>query len=422
MTWLNLNLDRQKLSQIRWQKTGVIFSFLALFFLPLGIPSAHALINQPCTIENLDPVCDTCNGELCHNFGDQQNPDLRCAAARITGFVGNDPVFSFGTQPTDDQPQCPGGQLLNVVRNATDAIIDLPDCWNSCSTAVFTTNKQGYFNFLGPVCSANTTFCQDISGGDQSNDCRTGECTSVPTFDSNNPTGCDYALVPEDQDFTCALCSNAVALDVSSCGNGICEGSEGEDCQSCPVDCVIPGFEDTCPLTSGPVIEAACVSGGPVKKTTFGGPPYNRSNSQKCEDGDLCTDNQCSSDKLSCESTPKACSGDLSDFCCPANCQAPADGTVSCNNATDCDVDCFAPKECVAPTPVKPSTSNLCLSGSGIGMNGGQTGSCATCSLNKTATYPNGTLPIILGWALGLGGLFISLRRGSGLNGQTKEN
>jgi hypothetical protein len=389
----------------------VIFAISLISFITFSAMArpSFATIGQPCSTENLDPVCDTCNGELCHNFGDSQNPDLRCAAAQINGFVGNTPTFVFGTQPTDGGPQCPSGQLLNVVRNATDTTIDLPGCWNSCSTTVITTSKQGYFNFLGPVCSSNTPYCQGISGGDQSSDCRVGECTSNPTFDSNNPTGCNYTLVPETQNFACALCSNATELGITSCGNGICEGAQGEDCQTCPVDCVIPGFEGSCPLTSGTVIEDACASNIGKKLTTFDGPPFNRSSHQECEDGDVCTDNQCSTDTLTCVASLKACSGDLSDYCCPANCQAPAQGTTSCGNASNCDIDCFAPQTCSDPSPT-PTPSNICLFGGGMSMNGGTAGACSSCSLNKTAVEAPRNFAALLGVSLVLTGLFLSIR------------
>ena len=387
----------------------IILSCFALSLAPGGIRMAHAVLGQPCSVENLDPVCDTCNGELCHNFGDSQNPDLKCGVAEINGFVGDTPTFFYTLTPSYQSPQCPNGQLLNIANNATETFPEFPGCWNECTTAVIEPTRAGYYTFLGPVCHQSTTYCQDISGGAESNSCRVGQCSETPTFDSNNPSGCTYDLQSEEENFTCARCDNAAELEITSCGNGICEVDQGEDCQSCSVDCLIPGFEDSCPLTSGTVISDACTS-DIGKKISFSGPLYNRNHSKICEDGDLCTDNQCSSDGLSCDSTPKACSGDTGDFCCPANCQPPADGS-SCGTATDCDIDCFAPKTCQNPASDPANfASNLCVTGGGMGSGDS---SCSSCSLNKSGASNPGTSAAFGGLALVLLGFFLKQRAGN---------
>lgn len=323
-------------------------TLLLCSFILVSPSISEAALGDVCSVENTDPACDPCNGEICHNFGNEQEPDLRCGTVQISGFVGNTPTFLYNLIPSYAGPQCPGGQLLNIARNATQQPGGpFPGCWNECIPTQIETQREaeGYFDFLGVTCEANPTYCQDISGGVESSACRIGSCTEIPDFDESNPSGCEYELIPDGENADCALCTNAEEIGIPPCGNGICEAGLGENCASCAEDCLLPGFEDACPLTSGEVIEDACsLLGGPKKVAFEEGPPYNTTHLQ-CEDGDLCTDNACSADGLTCESTPKSCSGDAADFCCPSGCQA-AD-----------DVDCYVPGECVEPSPTPTPTS-----------------------------------------------------------------
>jgi len=320
--------------QHKRQFAGVVAPIFALFLLvAIGLSVSPGWINksygtpgEPCTVG--DTVCDVCNGEVCAfvNSMDQ-----------CVNFPPGGP--STNTNPNIPDPTCP-------------RIFD-PGCFVLC-----TEQPTSTFPPEIAVCSASDAFCENISGGDSPNACRTGTCLDVGDDDDDFATGqgsvqgifsssrCDYERVHPSVNQGCALCTDPNAPDFNPCGDGVCEVTLGENCNTCAIDCLIPGFEDNCPLTSGTVIEDACGGMVQIPNITFGGPPYNQTGSGECEDGDLCTDNQCvGSTVLTCSVTPKACSGDLEDLCCPAGCTAPADGS-SCGSDTNCDVDCGPIIEC----------------------------------------------------------------------------
>jgi len=265
-----------------------------------------------------------------------------------------------------------------------------------------------------PSCSPNDDFCNGISGGTESNECRTGVCLPVSTPDPANPSGCDYTLTP-DVSTECRNCIPDGLATLENCGNGICEPDEGEACDTCAIDCLIPGFEEVCPLTTGIVIRQACQA--PIPQVTFDGPPYNVVGSLECEDGDLCTDNSCNeTDPTVCDATPKSCVPDA-DFCCPAGCAAPTGD--SCREVTGapipgCDPDCYVPEQCVpTPSPTPPVFAG-CLQGSGgWGEKGGPGCDGFACSLNTAASVPSHGLALAI--LASLGGLaFLSFRKRHG--------
>lgn len=339
--------------------------------------SAHATIGANCDIASGDPddplirACDRCAGEFCDG---QTNT---CAQGSI--------------------PPCPNPQIIQ------------PGCWTSCENTL----ESGDGFFIVPECVPNDNFCNDISGGNASNECRVGVCSTDPEVAVTNPSGCDYTL-ETDNSSECRNCIPEGLATLENCGNGICEPDEGEACDTCAVDCLLPGFEDVCPLTTGIVIRQACQL--PIPQVTFDGPPYNVEGLQNCEDGDLCTDNTCNeSDPTICDVTPKSCKPDA-DFCCPSGCVAPTSGT--CHEVTGapipgCDPDCYVPEQCVpTPSPTPPPVFAGCLEGGGgWGEKSGPGCGGAACSLNTAASaIPGFGFFLSMGAALALGA-YRNLRR-----------
>lgn len=352
-----------------------LFALVILIGFGLSIFPNQQLYGLPgdaCTFGSFDN-CDPCNGEIC---------DL--TLNECVNFPGG----TMNSDPMIADPQCP------IVTGSLQT--QTPDCYDMC-------------NPLGPIssvafgfeCLANDQFCQDFSGGDMSSDCRIGTCTSDPVRDPANPTGCDYDYDGRDVD-PCINCEDAVEANFDNCGNGVCEVDEGEDCEMCPDDCLVPGFLGMCPETTAPACQLNIV---------FPGPPFNLS-INAVEDGDICTDNSCAQPlDGSIVTTPKGCSQDQLDFCCPAGCMSPPDG-LTCVEAdaqgilprVECDADCYIPEMCFIPPPPPPPPpppgGPFFVEGSG-------------CSLQQGPGIPaaQGSMALML-LGLGLGGLAWFRRRG----------
>ncbi|MCC6272865.1 MAG: hypothetical protein IT572_05315 [Deltaproteobacteria bacterium] len=350
-----------------------------------GTPGDLCDTGAPCDAP-LGAVCNVCNGEFCTL--NQTTSQFQCAVVTDSGL-------SFSPTATPN-PACPLGDPTQ------------PGCWTTCVEVLDVNGNPG--SCETPSCSPNDDFCNDISGGNESNECRAGVCLPISTPDPANPSGCDYTLTP-DASLDCRNCIPEGLATLENCGNGICEPDEGEACNTCAIDCLIPGFEDACPLTTGIVIRQACQP--IIPGITFDGPPYNVVGSLECEDGDLCTDNACSQTAGDvCDATPKSCSINTADFCCPADCNPPADGAICGPNDNTCDVDCYIPEECV-PTPL-PTPFAGCLEGSGGWSEKGGPG-CGgfACSLNASASVPSHGLALALLASLGAAA-FLTFRKRHG--------
>ena len=113
-----------------------------------------------------------------------------------------------------------------------------------------------------------------------------------------------------------------------ACGDGVCD--LGEDCSSCPGDCIQStispcNFNGICEVNLGENCQS-CSSDCNGKQN---GNPRN----QYCCGGDVdCTDSRCSADGKSCSSTSSYCCGDN-------QCEGPED-------SANCAVDCGSPATC----------------------------------------------------------------------------
>ena len=152
----------------------------------------------------------------------------------------------------------------------------------------------------------DTTACTGCVGCDNDGTCEPGEdCTNCP---SDCVTGTSGGAV---------------------CGNGACEAGDGEDCLSCPADC------------------AGAQGGKPTARFC-------------CGDGDgdtpvACSDSRCSSNGLTCASTPtvpttyccgdRVCDGAESCANCPLDCAVAT--TEICGNGID--DDCARGADCSDP-------------------------------------------------------------------------
>jgi len=373
----------------------LILGGLGLGVFPGWIKPAQGVPGTQCSSSSCDsgdPLagnCDACNNEFCaFNSGAQQ---FQCAVGSP-----NNPDFNPAATPT---PACPN-------------FAEAPGCWTSCTNQHSDSNP--FENCNNPICAPNDSFCDGISGGTAANECRNGVCTTNGNFDSTNPSGCDYTLTPTANAAQCRDCQAQGLATLQNCGDGICEPGEGESCTTCAVDCLLPGFEDACPLTTGTVIGDACTAiiAPPPAAITFDGPQYNVPNQGQCEDGDLCTDNSCGVGAVPiCNATPKSCQPD-GDFCCPAGCAAPAPGGT-CRDVTGapiagCDPDCYVPVDCIpTPSPIPPVAK--CLEGSG-GFGGSKSGPGCNgfaCSFHPGATDSSSGQALLGLGMLGLGALFL---------------
>lgn len=327
----------------RWQLAGIALPALFLFLLwavgvsvyPGWVRPVYGVPGTPCDNSNPGTDCDLCAGEIC-TTNPAAGDEFQC---RTEGgsFATPSPV-----------PQCPQG-----VPGDGD-----PTCHRTC-VEIDTTEID---------CVPDDTFCEEISGGNEANECRTAICLATPD-PNTNPTGCDYASAP-DVGPDCVLCATPAPTGTpSTCGNGVCEPVlAGETPTNCSIDCRVPGFTGPVLSEGDPILDDACFN---IAAITFDGPPFNTPNSGECEDGDVCTDNTCGdTGGPPCTVTPKSCSLDVSDLCCARSCTPPPAGGT-CANDTGCDVDCYIPIECTLPTPTPTPIptptppANLLLEGSG---------------------------------------------------------
>ncbi len=326
---------------------GIAAPAVALLFLVafgLSIFPNHVVYGLPgdsCIPQSDVSACNACNGESCTLFEASPSPVYECAnfPDGPNGLPNFDPSITVNP--------CP-------IVPSSDSDPDDPGCWTACEL----------FGDEGFVCLPNNNYCEDISGGTTASSCRIATCTDTPGFDPQNPSGCDFDYISSEDNPDCINCSDAEEAEFDNCGNGVCEVAGGEDCSTCAIDCLVPGFEYTCPYTD--TVEA-CID----PQVVLPGPPYN-GGGEAIEDGDLCTDSACG-ENFALENSPKSCSQDDLDFCCPAGCEAPPEA-LNCDEAdsqgllprTECDADCYIPQACVipVPTPTPPVPTNL-LEGSG---------------------------------------------------------
>ena len=184
-----------------------------------------------------------------------------------------------------------------------------------------------------PRCTASCTL--DYFGA--------GACTDCPVCDNDG-------ICEQDED--CNGCPNdCVSGSGASCGNGICEAGNGENCVSCPSDC--NGIQN-----GNPSGRFCCGDGG-------GANPLSCSNSlctqgsfecmETANSGSCCGDLTCegiensASCEIDCGPAPycgdSVCDADEDSCSCPTDCGAPSlNETSMCSdgidNDCDTDVDC----------------------------------------------------------------------------------
>lgn len=324
------------LRQSAWFAKKSLFLAVVFSLLSSGLlcQKAWALPGDACSLDPNDPtfdplVCNICNGERC-----ELNPATNQTQCANFPFPLEPDLPSFN--PASQDPACPSGNQ--------------PGCWNLCDEQVVAPSGIDF-----AVCRPNADFCQDISGGMQENACRSAVCSESGTLDVNNPSGCEYELIPATQNDECRFCSSPLPADFSNCGNGICERAQ-ETFANCPLDCRVPGFEGDLLVPNAQDLNLACGNQIPAL-TFFEGPVFNIPNSGHCEDGDVCTQDVCQQPGVAvCTVTPSACSGDVADFCCPAACEGPPTA-LTCAQAQQqgdvppgaCDIDCYLPQSCIPP-------------------------------------------------------------------------
>lgn len=152
-----------------------------------------------------------------------------------------------------------------------------------------------FIELTGPAnCIVAMAYFTD--GGNASNEW--GNCTGNP----QPPNDCGNGICDVGED--CDSCpADCISGSGPVCGNGICEASDGEDCNSCPSDC------------------NSKTKGNPSRRFC-------------CGESGLCGNNQCNNDIYSCTENPSE------SYCCGDSfCDLPEDTFI-------CEIDCGAPPLC----------------------------------------------------------------------------
>jgi hypothetical protein len=192
---------------------------------------------------------------------------------------------------------------------------------------------------LSPVTCSSNVDCDDGIYCNGAESCVSGFCQdgSPPCPDDgqfcNGSEGCDEVnntcTTSGDPCAQGTICNeNTDSCDLLGCGNGVCD--EGENCNTCPEDC-LSGSGGTCGACFKGVCNGEC---HPVKE----GPD--------CAD---CAPSYCCGDGF--------CEGEENSYDCEVDCGAPpACGDGECNGAEN---QCTCPDDCGTP----PSTETSCSDG-----------------------------------------------------------
>jgi hypothetical protein len=200
----------------------------------------------------------------------------------------------------------------------------------------------GFCQGGSPPCSDDGQFCNGSEGCDEVNN----TCTS-----SGDPCA-QGTICKEDTD----------SCDLLGCGNGVCD--EGENCNTCPEDC-LSGSGGTCGACFKGVCNGEC---HPVKE---GADCADCAPSYCCGDG-FCEGEENSYDcEVDCGAPPACgdgdCNGAENQCTCPDDCGKPpltetscSDGIDNdCDGGTDCnDEDCFDDPACTCGAKKSPCTLN----------------------------------------------------------------
>jgi len=177
----------------------------------------------------------------------------------------------------------------------------LPDSANNVLT--INNTSLAVANFRSSACSDVESNCGDGIDDDCDGlvDCSDGDCSGAPACQCDNDGVCE---IGED----CSCPNDCIGGGGASCGNGICEAGDGENCLFCPEDC--NGTQN-----GNPARRYCCGDGAGQNPTDCSDP--------RCADGGL---------ECSVEPTDPYCCGD-------GFCEGAEDGTT-------CEIDCGPPPVC----------------------------------------------------------------------------
>ena len=282
-----------------------------------------------------------------------------------------------GTPPAcDDALYCNGVETCNEGNDNCDPGTAV-DCNDSVGCTIDSCNEgtDSCDNNPDDSACADTEFCNGDETCDAVNDCQPGsDPCPLGTCDETNDVciGCGDGTCDTGEDCTsCPSDCISGSLPGASCGNGLCEAGDGENCVTCAADCngkqngkpsgrFCCGNGGSNPVGCG---DARCTTGGfscdtdPVSGGSFccgdfscDNPEETSSNCEvDCGPAPFCGDGFCDpdEDKCSCADDcglPPA--NEVPSNTCDDGIDNDCDGDTDCSDTDDCSTDSFCNTTC----------------------------------------------------------------------------
>ncbi|MCH8967560.1 MAG: FG-GAP repeat protein [Planctomycetes bacterium] len=315
-----------------------------------------------CQFTPADSNCDdgdACNGnELCMGGACQVGTPLDCDDLNPCTDDGCDPLAGCVNTPNDanscdDGDVCNGAELCVGGACQAGTLLDCDDL-NPCT-------DDGCDPLGGCVNTPN-----DANSCDDGDACNGNELCVGGTCQAGTPLDCDdaNACTTDACDPAIGCVNDPVAG--ASCGNGVCEIGDGEDCLSCPEDCN--------GLQSGNPNNRFCCGDGegdnPVgcadpRCTSPGFDCTDQPARASCDDGDVCNGDELCVGGICQAGTPLDCDDAnpcTADGCDPlVGCVNTPNDTNSCDDGDVCNGDetCLG-GICQGGTPPDCDDANSC--------------------------------------------------------------
>ena len=238
-------------------------------------------------------------------------------------------LYCDGTETCDAVLDCQGGTAVNCDDGVDCTDDSCNETTDSCDNIANDANCDDTFFCNGAETCHATLDCQAGNDPCPGESCDEGADVCISVTCNGNGT-CESG---ED----CSTCPNDCISGGggTSCGDGVCQPSAGEDCRTCDLDC------------------RGKLNGNPSKQYC-------------CGDDVSCTDSRCNAAPWVCDNTPTnpyccgdgTCEGVEDSVNCEVDCgPPPVCGDVLCDPGED---ECTCPTDCCASAPL---TESACSDG-----------------------------------------------------------